>query len=306
MMKVIGIVISGKNMGEKIELPQEGDKKENEVKLENSIEKGRNVTVHAVFIRHGEKEHDPDNPETGLTLKGEWNSRVFGQRRGRKDSIKPISSDTNRTKDTAKYAVVQSPAKNKENLELDRNLAFEYDPDSDFMKEIIRIKNDILGDDYENLSDEEFSKRLHEASIKQADYYLSFGNEKPDSIVLSPVEVASRIAKMVYDYINKSDDIKNGSSVDFINATHDFNLITFIKEVIVRKIDGEKIRGFSSVEEVGGPFDFNESFEVLIKTDEKGNKETKLLFRDNEFDLDLNRLNELVDINKNLDKKGEK
>lgn len=269
-------------------------------RIEKNKEKGENVIVHAIFIRHGEKEHEPDNPETGLTLAGEWDSRVFGQGRGYKSYIEPHASDTPRTKDTAKYATEQSPTKEKRALILEDNLAFHYDPEGSFVKEVMKIKRDALGDNPEQLSEAEFNAKIFEANSRQADYYLNFGDQRPDLKTFSPVETASGVAKMVYDYERNSNDIKSGSDVDCINGTHDFNLAAFLKEVMIREVDGRKIRGFDSVEEIGGSFDFAESFEVLIKTDQSGKKEMKLVFRGREYAVDMDRLNELVEINNAL------
>ncbi|MFA6307590.1 MAG: histidine phosphatase family protein [Patescibacteria group bacterium] len=59
--------------------------------------KGENVIVHSVFIRHGEKFHDINNPETELTPKGREASREIGKNRPEVDAIKGYSSDTQRT-----------------------------------------------------------------------------------------------------------------------------------------------------------------------------------------------------------------
>jgi hypothetical protein len=271
-----------------------------EPKIETRLEKGENVIIHAVFMRHGEKEHDPENPETGLTLKGEWDSRAFGQSRGRKGYIEPHASDTPRTIDTAKYATEQSPTRDKKDLVLENDLAFRYDPESDFLKKAMKIKRDVLGEDPGNLPEDELIKRMFEANSKQTDYYLSFGDQRPDIKTFSPVETASGIAKMVYDYIEGTSEIKSGSEIDLINATHDFNLAAFLKEAMIREEGGHKIRGFDSVDEIGGSFGFNEGFEILIKASEKGKKEIKLVFRGREHQLDMDRINELVEINNGL------
>ena len=268
--------------------------------VEKRSEKGENVIIHAVFMRHGEKEYDPESPETGLTLAGEWDSRAFGQGRGRKSYIEPHASDAPRAMDTAKYATEQSPTKDKRGLVLEDDLAFHYDPEGDFLKKVMEIKRDVLGENPESLPDDEFGRRMFEANSKQADYYLSFGSQRPDPKTFSPVETASGIAVMVHKIIGNIKEVESGSEIDHINGTHDFNLAAFLKEIMIRKVGDQKIRGFDSVEEIGGSFNFTESFEVLIKTDEKGREETKLIFRGKEYDLDMGRLNELVEINNNL------
>jgi len=268
---------------------------------ENNKEKGENVVIHAIFVRHGEKEHDPDNPETELTLGGEWGSREFGQSRPKSDMAKPYSSKTLRTEKTAQHAVRQSPTKNKGNLRFREDLSFIYDEKGKFLKDVMKIKMSVLGDNYEVLNDQEKEKRLYEATTKQVDYYLNFGNQRPDPKTYSPVETAARIAKLIDKYITMSGKLKSGSNIDLINATHDFNLAAFLKEVIIREVDGKKVKGFKSTKEIGGPPNFNENFEITIDRKDGQDISIKMIFRGEEYEMDMRRVAELVIIAKKLE-----
>lgn len=256
-------------------------------------EKGENVEVHAIFMRHGEKEHNPDNPETGLTLRGEWESREAGQGLSVKDMIKGYSSDTERTIDTSGYVVEQSPTDKKGKARLRKELGFHYDPEGEFLKQVLKIKNDILIN-ADNLGEEELKEKLEEATTKQIDYYLNFGEERPDSETYSPKETAADMAKLVSRYLKMPDKLKSGSNIDLLNVTHDFNLAAFLKEVLVREKDRERVVGFDSIEEIGGGFGFNENFELLITTDENQNKKIKILLRGEEYDIDMDNFNKLL------------
>lgn len=271
-------------------------------KFENQ-ELGENVTIHAVFSRHGEKLLDPKNPETALTPEGEEKSRIAGKNRPKVAAIKSYTSDTARTKKTAEFMVEESPTETKMDQRLRDDIAFHYDEKGDFVKEAMRIKKEILGPDYKNLAPEEINQRLQQASNKQVDYYLSFGDQRPDPDTYSPVETASGIARMVDRYMKMSARLKSGSEVDLINATHDFNLASFLKEVIIREIDGKKVRGFESIKEIGGATEFNEAFEIIVKRQDSAERTVKLLFRGNEYDIDEDRLNELLQIAKELEEK---
>jgi len=274
----------------------------NSFEQENNTEKKENIIIHAVFIRHGEKMHDPNTAETGLTPRGEEKSFSVGKSMESRDMSKPYSSDTSRTRKTAELVVSGSPTENKGETRDREELAFVYDQNGKLAETIKKIRLDILGEDFNNLDDEEKKKRLNEASIKQMDYYLKFGDKRPDAETYSPVETASGIAKLVDRYVAMSDRLKPGSNVDLINATHDLNLVAFLKEAIIREIDGEKVRGFNSIKEIGGPIDFNESFEVLIDRRGKEEVEIKMIFRGQEYGIDMERVKELVEVHENLEK----
>ena len=62
-----------------------------------------------------------------------------------------------------------------------------------------------------------------------------------------------------------------------------------------RKIDDNKeVVGFDNLEEVGGALKFTEGMEFIIKTDEQGDKKLTVKFRGQEYDIDMEKLNELA------------
>lgn len=268
-------------------------------------QRGENVTIHAVFTRHGEKVHDPDNPETPLTPEGEAGSKAAGEKRPAVDAIKSYTSKTQRTEDTGKFMVEGSPTDNKMTQRIRDNLGFHYEEESPFMKELMDKKKEILGDNYNDLQASEQIARLEKANSVMTDLYLKFGADRPDETTYSPVETAATMAQVVDRYVSMADKLNTDSEIDLINATHDFNLAAFLKEVMIRNIDGENVTGFDSIDEIGGAVGFNEGFELLIKNDADANKSLKILFRDEEYDIDQDRLAELVQIAKDLKTKDE-
>lgn len=270
---------------------------------EMGIEKGENVTIHAVFLRHGEKKYDPNNPETTLTPEGEIKSLEFGKTRTKKAMIKPYTSDTPRTRGTAELATEGSPTENKGTMRKRKELSFTYDESGQFLSDVMKIKKDTLGEDFNNLDDDEKQKGLREATIKQINYYLDFKDQRPDPKTYSPVATASGIAKLVDRYIKMSEELNSRSNVDLVHATHDFNLAAFLRETLVREIEGKKIRGFQSIEEIGGSMDFNENFEIIINRKDQNNISAKISFRGLEYDLDMGRIKELVEVAKKLEEK---
>jgi hypothetical protein len=266
-------------------------------------EKGRNVTIHAVFVRHGEKDPSPNTAETSLTLEGQLDSLAFGEKREQQKMIKSFSSRTDRTEDTGEGIVSGSPTENKGIMRNRRELEFVYDPDGLFYKEAMQIKAEIMGskEEFEKLPHEEQRNKWKEIENKQADYYLSFGDKRPDPGTYSPVETAAKIASLIDHYRKMPDKINSGSELDLINATHDFNLVSFLSQVMVLEKDGGKKTGFNSVEEIGGATEFTEAFEIIINRDGEGKESIKFLFRGKEWEISENRLRELIEISKNME-----
>lgn len=268
-------------------------------KPEQKRERGEDITIRVVVVRHGEKEYDPNDPNTGLTFDGEWDAKVYGQARPRVDAIKGYSSSTERTDDTRDNIAQESLTEKKLRPRNRDDLVFHYDPNGQFIKDVMRIKQEIVGPHPENLTEEEMLKRSNEAVRAQTDHYLSFGDQRPDSGTYSPAETAASIAHLLEHYKNMSKRLNSGSDVDLINATHDFNISAFLSQVLVREVDGERVVGFDSMDDIGGGIEYTEAFEVTIER--CGGQDTmKLIFRDKECEIDEQRFTELLDIHKQL------
>jgi broad specificity phosphatase PhoE len=264
---------------------------------------GRNVKIHAIFVRHGEKEISPTKFETGLTERGKKESKEFAKKLKERKTIKAFSSDTERTKETAKLIVEASPTEKKMKQRVKKELGFYYDPEGGFVKKLKEIKKEILGENFDRLPEKEQKERFHEYEKQTMDYYLGFGNKRPDPNTFSPVETAAMIARRLDIYLRMPEKLYSDSEVDLINVSHDFPLVSFLKEVLIRKVGEKQIRGFGKIDEIGGPIGLNEGFEVLIQTDNQGEESLKMIFRNQEYRIDMERLKELVEIAKSLEEK---
>lgn len=273
--------------------------------LENTEDKyGKNVKIHVLFLRHGEKEmNTTTGAETGLTERGRKESAEFGKSLDKKDLIKAYSSNTDRTKESAELIVATSPTEKKMNLRLKEELSFNYDKKGDFVNKLMETKKEMLGHDFNGLREEEKKERMDKYENWATDYYLNFGDQRPDEGTMSPVETAAMTSKLAERYAKMADRVYSGSDIQLINDTHDFNIASFLKEVLIRDINGQKIRGFKSIEEVGGHLEFNEGFELLVESDNEGKKNIKFGFRGQQYELDAQRLSELVKIAEDLEKK---
>lgn len=263
---------------------------------------GRNVKIHAIFVRHGEKGLSTITGETYLTKRGRKESKKFGKGLEKRKAIKPYSSDTERTIETAKLIVEASPTKKKMRQRVKKELGFYCLEGGDFIHEVMRIKKETLGKDFDNLSKEEKEKKLRESDKRQTDYYLSFENRRPDAGTYSPVEAAAMVARRVDLYIRMPEKLHSDTDVNLINVSHDLTLSAFLKELTIRDAEGKQVRGFNTIDEIGGPIGFNEGFEILIQTNNQGKKSVKMSFRNQECQVDTKRLNELVEIARNLEK----
>lgn len=285
------------------------NKEQIEFSPEQKEKYGRNVKIHAIFIRHGEKGVSTVTAETALSETGRRTSIEFGRKLEKREAIKAYTSDTERTIETARLVVENSPTQRKMVQRVRKELGFYYDKEGDFFRKAMEIKKETLGPDFNNLSEEEKRRRTRESDKRQIDYYLSFGDKRPDLKTFSPVETAAMVARRVDIYIRMAERLYSGSDVDLINVSHDFPLSAFLKETLVREVEGKKVRGFKTLDEIGGPIEFNEGFEFLIQTDSERNKSVKIVFRNKEYQVDVERLKELVDIAKTLEesenKKGE-
>lgn len=261
---------------------------------------GRNVRITAIFLRHGEKEFINDKANTGLTEEGRQMSSDFGSGLEEKDAIKSYASDTDRTIDTATLVVNAAPTGHKLALKIKDELKVPFDEKGPFMSSLFAMKKEILGPEFNNLAPKDQQQRLNEFYTRQHDLYLNYGDKRPDESTLSPIEVASRLAERLDIYIRMADRLKSGSKVDLINATHDWAIASFLKEVILRR-DGEVVvRGFQSIEDIGGPIRYTEHFDVDISTDADGIKNCVLIFRGQKCQIDFERFGELLEIAKRL------
>jgi len=264
--------------------------------IESAETKGKNVVIDAIFERHGEKELSMQTGETGLTKEGSEMSADYGHNLENKDAIKPYSSDTRRTIDTVAEAVSASPTEHKLKLRIRKDLQCIVDYKAPLFKEIFALKSKMLGDNFLSLPAEKQDILLREYGTIQHDTYLSHGATRPDKNTQSPFELAGGIANRVETYIKMADRLNSGSNVDLLNGTHDLNIASFLKEVMIRKVDDKEVTGFNSVKEIGGPIGYNESFTIRISTDEQGKKMIVLLFRGQEFEIDMPRLAKLASL----------
>lgn len=267
-------------------------------------EKGCNVEIHAIFNRHGEKETSTISADTVLTPEGEIDSVNFGRDLKKRTAIKEAHSDTPRTERTNELALDNSPTEKKLKSRVRKELAFHYDQNGSFFKELMEIKKSVLGADFEGQSKQEKQKRIREANELETNKYLSYGENRPDLKTYSPAETASQIAYLIEHYIKMPRKLDSGTKLDYLNGTHDLIIASFLKYTMIREVSDKKITGFDKIAEIGGPIEYNEVFEVLIKTDWSGEPNTpQILFRNKKYDIDKKAFKDLLDVYERIEDK---
>ena len=239
---------------------------------------GRNVEIHVIFVRHGEK-----GGEGELTDEGKKQASGFGENLENKHAIKGYSSPIQRAMDTVEHIIENSPHDKK-------------------LKTRIRTEIGIPP------SSQEFYKKFRELEEEGADtaaeWFLSFGQERPDSETFSPHEVAEAFAYMIAKYSKMADKLYSGSNIDLVNGTHQGLPEALLKEVLKREVDGREVVGFEKAEDIGGALQFAEGMEFAIRTDERGGKSLKVIFRGQEYGIDMVKLAELAKAYEERQKQG--
>lgn len=236
------------------------------------IEKGKNVILRVLFIRHGEKDKETD----GLTEGGKEEAIGFGKNLRKAKLIKGYSSSLERAVQTTEQIIGATP----------------LPPDK---KRKTRIRQEIGMPPFSAQATQYYRDLEAIRFGKGAEWWLSFGESRPDEETWSPRETAESFAYALRRYFKMPDKLYVGSEADLINGTHQALPEALLKEVLIREQGGEKIVGFDKLEEIGGALKLTEGMEFDINVDAIGQKTIKLHLRGREYDIDLEKLNKLAE-----------
>jgi hypothetical protein len=224
---------------------------------------GSNVTINAIFIRHGEK-----NPKGELTREGMNQAVAKGESLESNDVIKAESAQIARVMNTIQAVLESAPHDKKLNLR--ENTKLDFMGSANFKREYAQ-RGDAAGD-----------------------WFLRFGDKRPDPGTISPQEAAELFASMVIHYEKMAPRLYSGSKIDWVHGTQQTLVESLLQRVMIREVDGEKVTGFKSIDEVGGMLGFAEGVDFKITTDKSGTPSIKVDFRTKEYDVDVQRLNALA------------
>jgi broad specificity phosphatase PhoE len=283
----------------------------------NAVEQGavaerkelpKNATLHFFLTRHAEREANQISPNTELTANGVQKSIELGKEKGRSPIIGGECSRPNektecvRTKQTAEYITKSSHAVDirpiiaVEELASHASEAYRNKVRAHVIQ-ALRAKNP-------DLTDDDLRKIDLLSTVEGIDFYLNSKEEDFDDQTDPPEKAAARVALRVANAIDMIKDLRSETAMDYFLVSHDYVIAAFLQQILVQKTaDGKEKRGFDSLTELGDdPIDFLENAEFVVKTDNDGNKTVELMFRGENFGMDMDRLNALVKLGNDMKK----
>lgn len=121
--------------------------------------------------------------------------------------------------------------------------------------------------------------------------FLNYKNASPEpGVAPAPIDVAKRVARVVYSQANQALSTPYREKVNFINGTHEPVIMSFLYYAF----NGFKPGDENFVEEIGGSVNFAEGFEVHVYEKDSGDYKCYLEFRDVIEELDLKKLSAFV------------
>ncbi len=125
-----------------------------------------------------------------------------------------------------------------------------------------------------------------------AEWFLSFGDRGPDAKSASPAEAARRIGSVLWAEWLAFDGERPGPA-HILNGTHQTLVESLLQRIMVRRTSQGPVTGFTSLREIGGALRFAEGAVFRIAGD-TSKKTLKLLFRGEQHEVDLARLEALL------------
>ncbi len=268
---------------------------------------GRNVEIEAKFMRHAEKADGQDISAVSLLSdRGKEEAYKKGLDTDVKEhGIKTYVSPVGRAIETADAFIAgQRESGATVHKERTRSELGLLPGSKEFYDDLARITEENFPPNFDKLQGDEKQEAFDKAEDRAVDWWFSFEDKRPDPETASPHEIAVSVARLVDRYIRMADKLRSGTSVDLLNVSHKGTLEPFLREILIRKITDESgneknVTGFDKLEEIGGGMRLTESWSLLIKTNESGDKSIKINFRDHDYDIDIDKLEQLVSEGKN-------
>jgi len=251
-------------------------------------EVGTDVELHTIFLRHGEKDK-----KGKLTKRGEEQAREYGRTLEKADVTKAYGSSASRASRTAALAVANSPDAKRHYTKTVGGKKIQVRRASKLKDVRIRREVNMPGMSKEFIND--WVKHAERGGADAAADWFYGLKGRYDKKTATAKEVAQGFAYMVQRNIRLSGKVKHGYRANLLNGTHQTCPESLLKEVMIRDVGGRKIRGFKKIKEIGGALDYTEPIDFKITRDDKGKSQVYVEFRDHEYDVDMERLNELGD-----------
>jgi broad specificity phosphatase PhoE len=257
-------------------------------------EKGKNCLLKISFLRHAHKEQmDPHESgvisQSGLSEKGKASSLELGKGKPVEENIKTYVSRMERAQETAENLLLGVDEKEKAPNIKETKIRSQLDAPHFSSGFIEKYRTHFLPkpDNFETLSLDEKEKIIEDMESPAVDYWLEMWDKKFDQETESAKEVAERMAYYFSRFDKMIDKLNSGSKVELLNITHRTTTEPFLKACLKPSIN--------NIQEIGGPLELLEGFEIFISTDSDGKKIYKAILRNKEYEIDLEKVAELKD-----------
>ncbi|MEA2097499.1 MAG: hypothetical protein U9P70_00230 [Patescibacteria group bacterium] len=295
---------------EKLEKFNKEAEKENSKEQGVDMECGENIHEIITCMRHGPKRKgDPNGPlaeDAWKIIKASAEDFSFTQ----DGKVFTSTEKSGRCQDTGKEV---SKKFNWERIQRGIPALAELIGNEN-LEPLIRVNKSLWPDNFESLEDEEKERITQEVEDKIASHFLSDDfseliekletkNEKIE-IKMPRFEMAVKFAEWVKLCVNASKFLPSKTEINLVNVSHSFNLIAFLKEVMIFKNeDGKEIKAKDLeakefLDKIGGSIKTAEFFEIDVKRKDKKNFEAFLKFRGESYNLDFSRIDELAELAK--------
>jgi hypothetical protein len=295
-----------------------------ERRLSPEKETGKNVSIVYKLIRHGER-----TPEGALTDYGREVTRERAQEsewpEQHLDAVKAYGSQAGpknkegfgRSLETAHIFAEEVVGPENEHSEGGKQKKrFKSRPEPRMSFESVKttapynhtqIYNSNLPENFNDLSDQ--GKVIAAAKAQSATVNYLFSLNTPEALAYKK-EVAGAFASDILHFERMMNKLKDDSTVLLPHGTHGPMPELFLQQALVRKMsNGDIIKGFEDIDEIGGPLNPSESFNFFIESDEQGkSKRIRIEFESpdrpkaEEMYLDHDKLEELAQLYEELHK----
>lgn len=248
------------------------ERKSIEVELEPTKERGKDVKIFVSVMRHGEK-----------TLEGELSDLGFKKAKKKglekeipKNGIKSYTSPFRRTTETLKAILKGIEEKSKSKKIFKTRVRLELAPPK--WKHFEKIV--------------EKAKRI--GAIKGESGILNYLLSEP--LAQEDIEKwTSGLAYLIDTYRKMGKRLYSRSEIELQHITHDIVIADFLRKVAILKDKENRRIEVKNLDIIGGYIKPLEGFIFEIYLDDKGSEHLKIIFRGKEYEVDKEKLKELVD-----------
>ena len=276
---------------------------------EPSLEKtkGKNVEINFIFARHSEKEsaeiYDKEGniAESSLSSYGKILAQEFGKNL-RREGINVVGGYATNIARTAE--TLREIFKTAEPIDeiLRRYLSFPVELPEEIEKKFQEIfeqkkrqliKNKYSGTEFNDLSSTEQEEIVWQASEPALEWIIGLDGKWP---VANPDSVGYQMAAVVAYKLNRFFNLPEWLKDDTkLNLPPSIGHKTQTEPFLVYCLKGLKGKDLiGRLREIGGGLHVMEGWRIKIKTDETGEKDISLFFRDKEYKIDIDKLKELA------------